>query len=50
MNFFNVADEFEKNPELKNEDLNHLKEWISKQPHLPRVTGKNNVLFFLTIV
>jgi len=40
MNFFNVPDEFKKNPELNEEDLNHLREWISKQPHLPIVTGK----------
>lgn len=40
MNLFNVEDEFKKNPELKEEDLNHLKEWISKQPHLPHVTGE----------
>jgi len=40
MNFFNVPDEFKKNPELNEDDLNHLREWISKQPHLPLVTGK----------
>jgi len=40
MNFFSVPDEFKKNPELNEEDLNHLREWISKQPHLPIVTGK----------
>jgi len=40
MNFFNIPDEFKKNPELNEEDLNHLREWISKQPHLPTVTGK----------
>lgn len=40
MNFFNVSDELKKNPELNEEDLNYLREWISKQPHLPIVTGK----------
>lgn len=40
MEFFNNADEFKKNPKLREEDLKHLKEWISKQPHLPHVTGK----------
>ncbi|XP_060842651.1 alpha-tocopherol transfer protein-like [Rhopalosiphum padi] len=46
MNFFNVPDEFKKNPELNEEDLNHLREWISKQPHLPLVTDELLVLFF----
>ncbi|XP_060865337.1 alpha-tocopherol transfer protein-like [Metopolophium dirhodum] len=46
MNFFNVPDEFKKNPELNEEDLNHLREWISKQPHLPIVTDELLVLFF----
>lgn len=39
MNHFKVTEEFKKNPELKEEDLIHLKEWLSKQPHLPHVTG-----------
>lgn len=46
MNLFNVQDEFKKNPELNEEDLNHLREWISKQPHLPVVTGKYTDLNF----
>ncbi|CAH1711992.1 alpha-tocopherol transfer protein-like [Aphis gossypii] len=46
MNFFNVPDEFKKNPELNEDDLNHLREWISKQPHLPLVTDELLVLFF----
>lgn len=40
MDFFNAADEFKKCPQLKEEDLNHLREWISKQPHLPHVDGE----------
>lgn len=43
MDFFNTAEEFKKNPQLKKEDLNHLKEWISKQPHLPQVPGRYTV-------
>jgi len=46
MKFFNVADEFEKNSELKEEDLTHLREWLSKQPHLPLVTGKYFLCYF----
>lgn len=40
MSFFKAADESQKNTELKEEDLNHLREWLAKQPHLPHVTGK----------
>lgn len=40
MAFFEAVEEFQKNAQLKKEDLTHLKEWISKQPHLPQVTGK----------
>lgn len=39
MNFFNAVDEFKKDPQLKKTDINNLKEWIIKQPHLPPVTG-----------
>jgi len=42
---FNLSDEFKKNIELKEEDLNHLREWISKQPHLPHVSDELLVLF-----
>ncbi|VVC29338.1 Cellular retinaldehyde binding/alpha-tocopherol transport,CRAL-TRIO lipid binding domain,CRAL/TRIO, N- [Cinara cedri] len=45
MNFFNTADEFKKNPQLKKEDLNHLKEWLSKQPHLPPISDEFLILF-----
>lgn len=51
MNFFSVTDEFTKNPELKEEDLNHLRGWISKQPHLPKISGEyfkmSNLQFLL---
>lgn len=40
MKFFSVSDQFEKNTQLKKEDFIQIKEWISKQPHLPQVTGK----------
>lgn len=39
MNHFKIEEEFKKNSELREEDLNHLREWLSKQPHLPPVTG-----------
>ncbi|XP_025421471.1 alpha-tocopherol transfer protein-like [Sipha flava] len=46
MKFFSVTDEFTKNPQLKEEELNHLREWISKQPHLPHITDELLILFF----
>ncbi|XP_050544851.1 alpha-tocopherol transfer protein-like [Daktulosphaira vitifoliae] len=45
MIFFKKEEEFKKNPELKDEDLNHLKEWLSKQPHLPHVNDEQLILF-----
>lgn len=50
MKFFSVTDEFTKNPQLKEEDLNHLKEWIAKQPHLPHVTGEYSYSVILFII
>ncbi|XP_050439739.1 alpha-tocopherol transfer protein-like [Adelges cooleyi] len=45
MNFFKREDEFKKNPELKEEDLSHLRDWLAKQPHLPDVTDEHLILF-----
>lgn len=44
LNLMTIEEEFEKNPELKNEDLKELREWLSKQRYLPNVTGTNKVL------
>lgn len=49
MGFFKKEEEFKKNPELKEEDLNHLKEWLSKQPHLPAVNGNKKNVFNLIL-
>jgi hypothetical protein len=36
-----AEEEFSKHKELKRENIAHLREWMLKQPHLPReVTGK----------
>ncbi|XP_026473070.1 alpha-tocopherol transfer protein-like [Ctenocephalides felis] len=40
-----IEEEFEKNPELKNEDLKELREWLSKQRYLPNVTDLELILF-----
>lgn len=46
---FSIAEEYKKNPELKQEDVDHIKEWISKQPHLPNIKGKIFILFEIEI-
>lgn len=43
-----IEAEYKKNKGLKKEDVKTLKEWADKQPHLPPMTGKILVIFFLT--
>jgi len=45
-----AQEEFAKDNKLKRENIEHLREWMSKQPHLPTgITGKsykcNNVTY-----
>lgn len=40
-----VEEEFAKNKELKKDDLQHLRDWCSKQPHLPKITDNHLILF-----
>lgn len=40
-----VEEEFKKNPELKKTDLDMLKEWHAKQPHLPPMSDSELILF-----
>lgn len=41
-----LEEEFKRNPELKKEELQSLRDWYSKQPHLPQnVTDTELVLF-----
>lgn len=40
--FVDVEEEYKRNKELKREDVSMLKDWADKQPHLPKMTGKNN--------
>lgn len=38
--YYPVEKEYEKCKELKKENVVLLKEWLEKQPHLPKLTGK----------
>lgn len=40
-----VEEEFKKNPELKESDLEALREWCKKQPHLPKIADIDLILF-----
>ena len=37
--------ELEKNPELKKSDIESLKDWHAKQPHLPKISDTEFALF-----
>lgn len=39
-NLNNTVEEYAKNKELRKEDIEILKEWMCKQPHLPDISGK----------
>lgn len=43
---FDLDEELKKNPELKKDDIENIKLWIAKQPHLPDVPGKLCSTFF----
>lgn len=34
-----VREELRKNPQLKQEDIEAMREWVESQPHLPPITG-----------
>ena len=40
-----LDEEFRRNPELKEDDLQHLRDWLKKQPHLPRISDSELVIF-----
>ncbi|XP_058791001.1 alpha-tocopherol transfer protein-like [Phymastichus coffea] len=42
-----LEEEFKKNPELKQEDLDNLMDWYSKQPHFPQNVSKLDLVVFL---
>ncbi|XP_076670789.1 uncharacterized protein LOC143370057 [Andrena cerasifolii] len=39
-------EELKRNPELKEEEMQMLRDWYKKQPHLPKITDSELVLFF----
>lgn len=41
---FDINSEFEKNEELKKEDVQHVQEWAKKQPHLPEICDEQVVM------
>lgn len=41
----NAEEEFKKNPEIKKSDIQMLREWCEKQPHLPKVSDTDLILF-----
>lgn len=43
-----VEKEFEKNPQIKREDIDVFRKWLNGQPHLPsdKITGKIIKYFF----
>lgn len=38
-------EELKKNPELKEADIQMLREWCEKQPHLPKISNRELALF-----
>lgn len=45
MNGVSFEEELKKNPDLKKEDIQMLREWYNKQPHLPKITDSELALF-----
>ena len=43
--FVTLEEEFKKNPELKESDLDSLRDWSRKQPHLPKIPDVDLVFF-----
>ncbi|XP_026273568.1 alpha-tocopherol transfer protein-like [Frankliniella occidentalis] len=45
---FTLEEERKKRPEVKDEDLQAFRDWVDKQPHLPKVSDAELVLFLHT--
>ncbi|XP_001602751.1 alpha-tocopherol transfer protein-like [Nasonia vitripennis] len=42
-----VEEEFKRNPELTEDDMQHLRDWIKKQPHYPNAISDEDIVLFL---
>lgn len=40
--FITAEEEYKRNKELKKEDVESLKQWMSKQNHLPTISGNKS--------
>lgn len=40
-----LDEELKRNPELKKSDIQSLRDWLKKQPHLPEISDSELVLF-----
>lgn len=38
---------YKSDPKLRKEDVEALKEWLKKQPHLPEIKGTRQLIFSL---
>lgn len=45
LNAIPYAEEKKKNPELTDTDIDNLREWLQKQPHLPKMEDNEIALF-----
>ncbi|XP_044763522.1 alpha-tocopherol transfer protein-like [Coccinella septempunctata] len=43
--YANFSEEYKKDDELKREDVENLRNWVDKQPHLPKISELQGVLF-----
>lgn len=43
--YVSYEEELKRNTELKEADIEHLRQWCAKQPHLPKVTDSELVIF-----
>ncbi|XP_014217588.1 alpha-tocopherol transfer protein-like [Copidosoma floridanum] len=42
-----IEEEYKRNPQLREDDIQHLKDWYKKQPHFPNYIDENALIMFL---
>lgn len=42
-NFISVNEQYARFPELQEEEVKKLQEWVKLQPHLPNISGKREI-------